>query len=63
MIAGLEARAVPACTVREDRSAKPPRWWHYPLAVVLPFPFVVLAAPVVLLREWPGDWVSAGSVN
>jgi hypothetical protein len=25
-----------------------------PLAVVLPFPFVILAAPVVLLREWLG---------
>jgi hypothetical protein len=45
---------LPACTVPEDRPAKPPRWWHYPLAVVLPFPFVVLAAPIVLLREWLG---------
>ncbi len=45
---------LPACTVPQDRSAKPPRWWSYPLAVVLPFPFVVLAAPVVLLREWLG---------
>ena len=45
---------LPACTVPEDRPAKPPRWWSYPLAVVLPFPFVVLAAPVVLLREWLG---------
>ena len=43
---------LPACTVPEDRPAKPPRWWCYPLAVFLPFPFVVLAAPVVLLREW-----------
>jgi hypothetical protein len=41
-------------TTPEDRRAKPPRWWSYPLAVVLPFPFVVLAAPVVLLREWLG---------
>ena len=45
---------LPACTVPQDRPAKPPRWWSYPLAVVLPFPFVVLAAPVVLLREWLG---------
>lgn len=45
---------LPACTVPQDRSAKPPRWWSYPLAVVLPFPFVVLAAPVVLLRECLG---------
>jgi len=45
---------LPARTVPEDRPAKRPRWWHYPLAVVLPFPFVVLATPVVLLREWLG---------
>jgi hypothetical protein len=45
---------LPACTVPGDRGARPPRWWHYPLAVVLPFPFVVLAAPVVLLRQWLG---------
>jgi hypothetical protein len=25
---------LPACTVPEDRPAKPPRWWCYPLAVV-----------------------------
>jgi len=43
---------LPASTVPEDRPAKPPRWWCYPLAVFLPFPCVVLAAPVVLLREW-----------
>jgi hypothetical protein len=43
---------LPACTVPEHRPAKPARWWCYPLAVFLPFPFVVLAAPVVLLREW-----------
>lgn len=45
---------LPACTVPGDRSAKRPRWWHYPLAVILPFPFVVLAAPMILLREWLG---------
>lgn len=45
---------LPACTVPEDRPAKPPHWCHYPLAIFLPFPFVVLAAPVVLLRHWLG---------
>jgi len=45
---------LPACTVPQDRPAKAPRWWSYPLAVVLPFPFVVLAAPVILLRQWLG---------
>jgi hypothetical protein len=46
---------LPACTVPGDRPATPPRWWHYPLAVVLP---VVAATPVVplvvLLRQWLG---------
>jgi hypothetical protein len=45
---------LPACTVPEDRPTTPPRWWNQSMAVVLPFPFVVLAAPVVLLREWLG---------
>jgi hypothetical protein len=45
---------LPACTVPKDRPTKQPRWWNYPLAVILPFPFVVLAAPVVLLRQWLG---------
>jgi hypothetical protein len=45
---------LPACTVPGDRPARRPRWWHYPLAVILLFPFVVLAAPVILLREWLG---------
>lgn len=45
---------LPACTVPPDRPARLPRWWSYPLAVVFPFPFVVLAAPVVLLRNWLG---------
>ena len=45
---------LPACTIPDDRPARQPRWWHYPVAVFLPFPFVVLAGPVVLLREWLG---------
>ena len=45
---------LPACTVPEERPAVRPRWWHYPLAVVLPFPFVILAVPIVLLRGWLG---------
>lgn len=28
---------LPACTVPQDRGARPLRWWHYPLAVCLPF--------------------------
>jgi hypothetical protein len=45
---------LPACTVPEDRPAQPARWWTYPLAIFLPFPSVILAAPVVLWREWLG---------
>ncbi len=44
---------LPACTVPRDRKAKPLRWWHYPLAVFLPFLAVIPVAPVVvLLRKW-----------
>lgn len=45
---------LPACTVPADRAARRPRWWVYPLAIVLPIPFAVLAAPIVLLRTWLG---------
>jgi hypothetical protein len=33
---------LPARWVPPDRGAKPPRWWAYPLAVVLPFFFLPL---------------------
>jgi hypothetical protein len=45
---------LPACTVPEDRPARTPRWWCYPLAVFIPFPFVILAAPIIFLRQWLG---------
>ena len=46
---------LPACTVPEDRGAKPTRWWHYPLAVVLPLLAAVpVALLVVLVRQWLG---------
>ena len=41
---------LPACTVPGDREAKPVRWWHYPLAVFLPFLGVIpggLAATIL----------------
>jgi hypothetical protein len=31
---------LPAFCVLTDRQARAPRWWHYPLAVVVPFLFV-----------------------
>ncbi len=33
---------LPACCVPEDRKARDPRWWHYPLAVFAPLLFLVL---------------------
>lgn len=44
---------LPACTVPQDRPARRPRWWHYLAAVFLPFPFALVALPIVtLLRRW-----------
>ncbi len=46
---------LPACTVPVDRDAKPIRWWHYPLAVILPLLAAVpVALLVVFLRQWLG---------
>lgn len=42
---------LPACTVPEDRGARPVRWWHWPLAVFLPLVFVI---PLVLWLVWQG---------
>jgi hypothetical protein len=33
---------LPACCVPRDRGAHSPRWWHYPLAVFVPFLFIPL---------------------
>lgn len=46
---------LPACTVPQDRGASLLRWWHYPLAVLLPFLAAIPVVPVVvLLRQWLG---------
>jgi hypothetical protein len=46
---------LPACTVPRDRPVKPPRWWHYPLAVILPLIAAIPVVPlVVLARQWLG---------
>ncbi|MGO9109497.1 MAG: hypothetical protein ACLP9L_09705 [Thermoguttaceae bacterium] len=46
---------LPACTVPADRQARPLRWWHYPMAVFLPFLAVIPVVPLVLLiRTWLG---------
>jgi len=39
---------LPAYSVPSDRSARRPRWWHYPLAVFVPFLFIPLV-PLPLL--------------
>ncbi len=46
---------LPACTVPQDRGARRLRWWHYPMAVVLPVLAAIPVVPVVvLLRQWLG---------
>ena len=45
---------LPGRWVPPDRGAKPPRWWAYPLAVVLPFAFLPL---IFLLAPWL--WLTA----
>jgi hypothetical protein len=40
---------LPAYCVPAERSARPPRWWVYPLAVVIPFLFLPLMA---VLSPW-----------
>lgn len=42
---------LPAYSLPEGRSTRPPRWWHYPLAVVVPFPFMILLLPVGVMRS------------
>ena len=51
---------LPACTVPQERPARPLQWWHYPIAVFLPFLGVIpggLAA--TLLRKWLGVLIVA----
>ncbi len=40
---------LPACTVPEDRRARPARWWTWLMAVFLPLVFVI---PLVLWLVW-----------
>ena len=44
---------LPACTVPQNRGAKPLRWWHYPMAILLPLLAAIPVVPVVIwLRQW-----------
>jgi len=38
---------LPAYCVPAGRDVRSPRWWHYPLAVVLPFAFAIPVAAVI----------------
>ena len=45
---------LPAYSLPAERSARPPRWWHYPLAVILPILFSIpVAAVVSTLHPYP----------
>jgi hypothetical protein len=45
---------LPAYCVPPDRGARPPRWWMYPLAVVVPFLFIPLVPlPLVASIFYP----------
>lgn len=39
---------LPAYCLPSERKARPPRWWHYPLAIIVPFLFIPLV-PLPLL--------------
>jgi len=43
---------LPACSRPADRGARPPHWWHYPLAVILPLLFMVLLVPWGLIKSY-----------
>ncbi|MBV8126284.1 MAG: hypothetical protein JO114_01310 [Planctomycetaceae bacterium] len=43
---------LPAYSRPADRGARPPRWWHYPLAVILPLLFMVLLVPFGLIKPY-----------
>ncbi len=52
---------LPACSVPEDRDARPVRWWHWLLAIFLPLVFVF---PLGLWLVWRGvsrmrSWLAA----
>lgn len=42
---------LPAYSIPERPGVAAPRWWHFPLAVIMPFPFVALF-PVAFVLRW-----------
>ena len=46
---------VPACTIPDERDAILPRWWHFPMAVLLPLIFVIpFVPPIIWIRNYLG---------
>ena len=43
---------LPAYSVPADRGARPPRWWLYPMAVIIPLLFMILLLPFGLMRPY-----------
>ncbi len=53
---------LPVCTVPQDRLGRPLRWWHYPLAVFLPFLGVISGGlTATLLRKLLGAQLFPGT--
>jgi hypothetical protein len=41
---------LPAHCVPVERAARPPRWWHFPLAIIVPFAFIPLIPLPLLVK-------------
>jgi hypothetical protein len=47
---------LPACTVPQDRGARPARWWHWLMAVFLPLVFIIPLAVWLAYRAVAVSW-------
>jgi hypothetical protein len=47
---------LPACTVPQDRGARPTRWWHWFMAVFLPLVFIIPLAAWLFGRAVAVSW-------
>jgi hypothetical protein len=43
---------LPAYSIPHKRGARPPRWWLYPLAIIIPLPFMVLLLPWAVVKHY-----------
>lgn len=46
---------LPAYSIPEARTARPPRWYHYPLALILPTLASIPVAIIILILRGPGS--------